>query len=414
MPLAPGHPEQSRGAARGATATGRRRTPRRGSDVEALVAGSVTPTPGRRLLLMPVLRRLLTIVVAATVALLPAFSASASTADDLEAAKQKLATVREAANQARADAHDAEVELQQTEDRIAELELIIADLRQRAEALKEIVRKRALYAYTHAGDDIDVVIGADDPLSAARGKTLIDQANQKDNTAAKKLAVINSDLRDQTTQLRDEQNRQQTVRDELDARNNEVQALLADAQRATNELQAQLDREIAAQQEAERRAELERERAALLAAQPVANPTSSNISPGTIVANPGGGSFMCPVFGAAYTDDYGGPRGHAGIDMFVPTGTQAFAVKAGSVRYVPNEGAGGNTAYLDADDGNTYFYAHFSQFVGGARSVSQGEVIGLTGMTGNATGPHLHFEIRIGGVNGARIDPYPTLKAAGC
>jgi murein DD-endopeptidase MepM/ murein hydrolase activator NlpD len=123
---------------------------------------------------------------------------------------------------------------------------------------------------------------------------------------------------------------------------------------------------------------------------------------------------MCPVFGAAYTDDYGGPRGHPGNDLFVPIGTQAVAVKAGTVRYVANEGAGGNTAYLDANDGNAYFYAHLSQFVGGARSVSQGEVLALSGMTGNATAPHVHFEIRIGGDNGSRIDPYPTLKSAGC
>ena len=151
---------------------------------------------------------------------------------------------------------------------------------------------------------------------------------------------------------------------------------------------------------------------------------SSNLGPGTVVANPnpnpnltpnpGGGSFMCPVFGAAYSDDFGGSRGHPGIDMFVPTGTQAFAVKSGTVRYVPNEGAGGNTAYLLASDGNSYFYAHLSQFVGGPRSVSQGEVIGLTGMTGNASGPHLHFEIRVGGDNGGRNNPYPTLRGAGC
>ena len=48
------------------------------------------------------------------------------------------------------------------------------------------------------------------------------------------------------------------------------------------------------------------------------------------------------------------------------------------------------------------------------RAVAKGEVIGLTGMTGNATAPHLHFEIRLGGANGNRTDPYPTLKAAGC
>jgi murein DD-endopeptidase MepM/ murein hydrolase activator NlpD len=120
------------------------------------------------------------------------------------------------------------------------------------------------------------------------------------------------------------------------------------------------------------------------------------------------------VAGAAYSDDFGGPSGHPGIDMMVSNGTPAVAVMAGTVRYVPNEGAGGNTAYVQADDGNTYFYAHFSQFVGGGRTVAKGEVIGLTGMTGNASAPHLHFEIRIGGDNGNKVDPYPTLRSAGC
>jgi murein DD-endopeptidase MepM/ murein hydrolase activator NlpD len=361
---------------------------------------------------MPVFRRSLTIVVAALMALLPVLSASASTADDLEAAKQHLADARAAANNARAVAHDAEVKVQETEDHIAEVQQTISDLKVRAAALHDVVRKRALYAYTHAGNDVDSVIGTDDPLSAARGKTLIDQANQKDNGAVKRLAAINTDLDDQTTELREQEDKQRAEKDRLDARNAEFEAALADAQAATAALQAQYDQEIAAAQEAARKAELEKERAALQAAQPVAS-ANANLSSGQIIANPGGGSFQCPVSGAAYTDDYGGPSGHPGNDLFVPIGTQAVAVKSGTVRYVANEGAGGNTAYLLAG-GNSYFYAHLSQFVGGARSVSQGEVIGLTGMTGNASAPHLHFEIRVGGDNGSRVDPYPTLKSAGC
>ena len=62
--------------------------------------------------------------------------------------------------------------------------------------------------------------------------------------------------------------------------------------------------------------------------------------------------------------------------MFVPIGTPVVAVKAGTVTFVPNEGAGGNAAYLTANDGNTYFYAHLSPFVGRAASGSQGEIIG--------------------------------------
>ena len=81
---------------------------------------------------------------------------------------------------------------------------------------------------------------------------------------------------------------------------------------------------------------------------------------------------------------------------------------------MPNEGAGGNAIYLNGSDGNTYYYAHQSSFVGGSRSVSQGELLGYSGMTGNASAPHVHFEIRVGGPNGGKIDPYPTLKASGC
>jgi murein DD-endopeptidase MepM/ murein hydrolase activator NlpD len=423
-------------------------------------------------------RRLILAAVATLVALLPVLPASAATEDDLQGAKQRLAAARDAAVEARTATYNAEEKLHVTEDRIADLEVSIQELEQRAEELRVIVRERALYAYTHAGSDIDIVIGTDNPLLAARGKTLIDLSNQRDHTAARQLAVINGDLRDQTAQLRDEEGRQRTVRDQLASRNAEFESALGNAQSAASTLQTQYDREIAelqakqaaAAQQAEEQtrldaqlAQLQRERATLAAGQPVANPATADLSPGQVIANPlatapsesaptavtptptstpaptvpeptqdtspppapapapspapspgpAVDGFMCPVFGATYTDDFGGARGHGGIDMFVPEGTPLYATVSGSVRYVPNEGAGGNAVYLNGG-GNSYFYAHLSQFVGGARSVSQGEIVGYSGMTGNATGPHLHFEIRAGGDNGTKINPYPTLRNAGC
>jgi murein DD-endopeptidase MepM/ murein hydrolase activator NlpD len=136
--------------------------------------------------------------------------------------------------------------------------------------------------------------------------------------------------------------------------------------------------------------------------------------------SPGGGTvisnFRCPVDGSTYTDSYG-PRGsefHYGIDMVAPTGTPIWAVKSGSVHYTL-ESAGGLVVYLSAVDGNVYYYAHMSEIIGGGdRGVGQGEQIGRVGQTGNATGPHLHFEIRLGGVNGERTNPYSTLRNAGC
>jgi murein DD-endopeptidase MepM/ murein hydrolase activator NlpD len=132
---------------------------------------------------------------------------------------------------------------------------------------------------------------------------------------------------------------------------------------------------------------------------------------GTVIPN-----IRCPVDGSTYTDSFG-PRGsgfHYGIDMLAPTGRTIWAVKAGSVHYTL-ESAGGLVVYLSAVDGNVYYYAHMSAILGdGDRGVGQGDPIGQVGQTGNATGPHLHFEIRLGGVNGQRVDPYPTLRAAGC
>ena len=68
----------------------------------------------------------------------------------------------------------------------------------------------------------------------------------------------------------------------------------------------------------------------------------------------------------------------------------------------------GLVAYLSAVDGNVYYYAHMSEILGGGdRGVGQGEAIGRVGETGNATGPHLHFEVR---VRGAAVDPVPALS----
>ena len=97
--------------------------------------------------------------------------------------------------------------------------------------------------------------------------------------------------------------------------------------------------------------------------------------------------------------------------MIAKTGTPLVAVVSGSVQFKQNS-LGGNAVWLSGSDGNKYYYAHLSRFEGSSRSVSQGEVIGYVGMTGNAGVPHLHFEVHPGG--GSAVNPTPYVRNAGC
>ena len=356
---------------------------------------------------------LFSVVVACAVVVLAVTAAGADTASDLSEARQRLAAAQANANAAADELSVAQSRYVELETRIGQLDAQIEASSKTAQLLQSSVRARAVRAYTQRGiSDFDLVLAADDPLDAARRTQLLDRANQKDNDAVRKLAALREDLGAMRKQVQAQRDDQRAVKERLDARNAEVQSSLAAASKARDELAARLQREEA---DAAAAAELARLRATQAASQ-AASAAAPNSAPGQIVANPGGGSFQCPLAGSAYGTSYG-PRSdgfHNGIDMFAPSGVPEVAVKAGTVSYIPMGGAGGNEAYLAANDGNVYYYAHMSQFVGGPRAVSQGEIIGLVGSTGRSTGPHLHFEIRVGGANGQRIDPYPTLQGAGC
>ncbi|MFC8867089.1 peptidoglycan DD-metalloendopeptidase family protein [Streptomyces sp. NPDC057148] len=105
---------------------------------------------------------------------------------------------------------------------------------------------------------------------------------------------------------------------------------------------------------------------------------------------------------------------HTGTDFVVPTGTSLKAVGAGTVVSAGWGGAYGNQVVIQLADGHYAQYAHLSSLsVSAGQSVTAGQQVGLSGATGNVTGPHLHFEIRTTPDYGSDVDPVAYLRSHG-
>ena len=123
----------------------------------------------------------------------------------------------------------------------------------------------------------------------------------------------------------------------------------------------------------------------------------------------------CPIALAwplqAPVGDPFGPRGnrfHAGIDLIAPRGTPVQAAASGRVAFAGTAAGGwGKLVVVLHSDGVRTLYAHLSAIdVRRGQAVSSGDRLGLVGATGDATGPHLHFEVRF---RGAAVDPRSAL-----
>ncbi len=116
------------------------------------------------------------------------------------------------------------------------------------------------------------------------------------------------------------------------------------------------------------------------------------------------GRLIAP-FGLRWGGD--GPTIHRGVDIVVPTGTPVYAMSSGEVRFTGTMTDYGLVVWVDHGDAILSIYAHLSEIlVVEGQGVTIDEALGLSGESGNATGPHLHFEIR---GRGHQVDPVAML-----
>jgi murein DD-endopeptidase MepM/ murein hydrolase activator NlpD len=417
------------------------------------------------------MRRLLSAIMVGVLALGAiesiAGGATAQTDDDAaRRAAEEIAAAREVANEA-AEAFllaQSRLEVLADEETAREAELVA--LQATVDRLEATVEATAINRFVTSGAaGIPLLTVSQEPTDQVQAEVLVSVITDTGADSLDQYDIARKELEAKQAELA-------ATRDELKAAQAQYQALQAAAeaevqrlkeieeQRLKDEavrkaLEAKLREDARKKEEEERRAAEAAARAnpnpGLAAATPAAagdpgaenldddpttppppdstTPSNSGVSGGTSGGRTGGGgsgggdngyvdnSIVCPVLGAsAYGDTWGAPRSggrrHQGVDMLAPSGTPLVAAVAGSVQFKTNR-LGGNAVWLTGVNGNKYYYAHLSAWEGESRSVTQGEVIGYVGDTGNATGvPHLHFEVHPGG--GVAVNPYPTVRAAGC
>jgi murein DD-endopeptidase MepM/ murein hydrolase activator NlpD len=225
------------------------------------------------------------------------------------------------------------------------------------------------------------------------------------------VETVERDLERTRLELQQEQTAQEQARTQLASLASERQNLVAVASQQRHQVAAQVAQmeDLTAAEEAqlesliqERQRELEEQRRA------------SGIAEGGGAETGGSGSFSWPVtgpitspFGWRSSPFNGSPDFHPGLDIAAPTGTTVTAAAGGTVIMAQWYGGYGNYVLIDHGGGYSTGYGHLSAiYVSNGQAVKRGQAIGAVGMTGEATGPHLHFEVRI---DGKPVDPAPRL-----
>jgi murein DD-endopeptidase MepM/ murein hydrolase activator NlpD len=379
---------------------------------------------------------------------------------EIETAERELLGIREQRQQlqvsldqftaALADANTRLAAAHAESDRLAVasvvLQIQVDATQQKLERARAAARRSAVQLYLRSDSSamLDLIGSADGAGAVVEGRQYLKHVNGKRHSSADRVAVLRSELADQSMQLAETRRSADAARDEAIAQQAQVATLQALQQQALDaaiatemvydakhgvlvaqksqlaaEFQAESDRiaaELAAAAAAERAAA---EAAAAAAAR---NNTSNGTSNGggsgsgstaaAVDEGPtGNGTFIRPIAGAGITSGFGyrtdpitgGSGLHSGIDFGAGCGTPIRAAGSGTVLSAGWNGGYGNATIINHGGGLATLYGHQSQIgVSAGQSVSQGEVIGYVGTTGRSTGCHLHFEVR---VNGNPVNP---------
>ena len=304
-----------------------------------------------------------------------------------------------------ADTAAAQQALTAAQTNLGSAQAKLADTEARMSDLKTKAAEAAVRAYVHpGGDTLLQIVSAADLGEASRRQALLAQVVSSDRDVVDQMRATRQDEQFQQENLT-------KARDVAEQRKKAAADKLAALQKTRDDqarLKGALDSRIA--EVTSEVAALSREESTLtdliksrqLPPDAGDGPAAASNAPAAKVS---GSGLAWPTQGTI-TSGFGYRWGalHAGIDIANNVGTPIRAAKSGTVIVAGwNDGGYGNWVIIDHGGGFSTLYGHMSRVrTSEGAHVSQGDLIGDMGSTGNSTGPHLHFETR---VNGTAQDP---------
>ena len=295
---------------------------------------------------------------------------------------------------------------------IAENEAQIAENEAKEEAQYELFSKRVRVMEENGSISYwEVIFKATSVPDLLSRIDFINEIMDYDERIMEDLRTTRQQLAQERQELEDAKAAQVAAREELTERQNELETQRAEADALMQKIQAESDEYQDTLDALDQEEEDIQARIVELSKQTTSG--TSNATTGVVTSWMGSGGYMWPEkvskritspFGPRSSPGGIGSTNHKGVDIGgVGYTTQVLASKAGTVIVSQYSQSYGNYVVVSHGSGNTTLYAHMSQrLVSAGQNVEQGQVLGITGSTGNSTGAHLHFEITEGGV---RVNP---------
>ena len=338
--------------------------------------------------------------------------------DRIETLTSQVAVLRnrEAAVRARLDAKQAELDRAQGRLDVGKRRLAAARSHLKR-ALVELRQRLVAIYETGTPDVLSVIVGSTGYDDLVERTEYLNRIHGMDEAVVGRVRELRNEVKRTVARLRAAKDTIESARDAIAAEERVLASARAAVQRRQGALLAARGERVAALRRIrEHEEELDGSVARIQAkiAARLAGYGSAPLPAGPIRAGNGSG-LIWPVDGPVVSGFgsrtiNGSYEYHPGIDIAVPSGTPIRAAADGTVIFTEPEsssGGYGNYTCIDHGSGLSTCYAHQSRFaVVPGQSVSQGQVIGYTGCTGYCLGPHLHFEVRVGG---AVTDPMSYL-----